>query len=84
MQIMKLDHLRKIRDRAPFHPFAIHLTTGEVLHVSHPEHVSAPEEESELFVVWAERDWNLVEASQVARVSVRKNGTKPTIPRSRT
>jgi hypothetical protein len=69
---MKLDDLRKMRNRAPFRPFEIHLTTGEVLAVGHPESMSLPDDEREIFVVWTNKDWNLVEAEQVARVSVKR------------
>ncbi len=71
---MKVTDLKKLRDRAPFRPFQLQLTNGEVLPVAHPECLSlAPESGTELFVVWIGRDWNLVDAGQVARVSLSKN-----------
>jgi hypothetical protein len=73
---MILDHLKKMRNRAPFRAFQIHLTTGEVLPVGHPEQMSVPEDETEMFVVWTKRDWNLIEAKQVARVSVLRRAAK--------
>ena len=73
---MKIDEIRAMRNRAPFRPFQIHLTTGEVLGVRHPEQMSLPDDEKELFVVWTEKDWNLIEATQVARVSVGRKGAK--------
>jgi len=73
---MKLDDVRKMRNRTPFRPFQIHLTTGEVLPVEHPESMSLPDDEKELFVVWTRKDWNLVEAGQVARVSVQRRNAK--------
>jgi len=73
---MNLDEIRKIRNRAPFRPFNVHLTTGEVLPVDHPESMSLPQDEKELFVIWTKRDWNLIEAEQVARVSVQKRAAK--------
>ena len=73
---MKVAELRKMRDRAPFRPFHIHLASGEVLPVSHPENMSMPEDEIEMFVVWTDREWNLVEAEQVARVSVKRQLAK--------
>jgi hypothetical protein len=71
---MKLSDIRQMHNRAPFRPFHIHLTNGEVLPVQHPEQMSLPDDEKELFVVWTSGDWNLIEASQVARISV---GRKP-------
>ena len=67
---MKLTDLKKMRDRAPFRPFNVHLTNGEVLPIEHPENMSAPEDQDDLLVIWTKGDWNLVEARQVARVSV--------------
>ena len=63
-----------MRNRAPFRPFEVHLTNGEVLPVKHPENMSipAPEQgnEPDLLVVWTHNKWNLLEAGQVVRVSV--------------
>ncbi len=73
---MKLTDIRKMRDRAPFRPFQIHLTSGEILPVEHPENMSVPEDEKELFVVWTPKDWNLLDAGQVARVSVHRRTAK--------
>ena len=73
---MKIDDLRKMRNRAPFRPFQIHLTTGEKLPVEHPDRMSLPQDEAELFVVWTRTDWNLLEAAQVARVSVQRRDAK--------
>ena len=74
---MKLDLVRKMRDRTPFRPFQIHLTNGEVLPVGHPESISIPRgEEDDLFVVWVGRDWNLLEAGQIARVSLLRGVAK--------
>jgi hypothetical protein len=67
---MKLDLVRKMRDRTPFRPFQIHLTNGEVLPVGHPENMSVPADGNDLFVVWVGQDWNLLEASQIARIKV--------------
>ena len=66
---MKINDIRAMRNRAPFRPFQIHLTNGEVLPVPHPEIMSLPDDERELFVVWTDKSWNLVDATQVARVS---------------
>ena len=73
---MKISDIKKMRNRAPFRPFEVHLTTGEVLPVQHPENMSVPEDEAEMFVVWTKRDWNLVEATQVARISVQRRAAK--------
>ena len=74
--LMKLDYVRRMRDRTPFRPFQIHLTNGEVLPVDHPESMSVPADEDDLFVVWVGRTWNLLEAGQVARVSVQRRNAK--------
>ncbi|MBX3747894.1 MAG: hypothetical protein KF833_21515 [Verrucomicrobiae bacterium] len=67
---MKVSDIRKLRDRAPFRAFQIHLTNGETLPVPHPEYLAVPPAaEADLFVVWVGSDWNLVDASQVARMS---------------
>ncbi|HEY0551177.1 MAG TPA: hypothetical protein VGF13_16345 [Verrucomicrobiae bacterium] len=73
---MKISEIRQMRNRAPFRPFQIHLVSGEVLPVQHPEQMSLPEDEKELFVVWTARDWNLIEASQVAQLSVPRKSAK--------
>ena len=68
---MKVTDLKKMRDRAPFRAFHLHLTNGEKLPVRHPEYLAIPPEEgTELFVVWVGVNWNLVDAGQVARVSL--------------
>lgn len=66
---MKIDDIRAMRNRAPFRAFQIHLTNGDVLAVAHPERMSLPDDEKEMFVVWTDKQWNLVEATQVARIS---------------
>jgi hypothetical protein len=73
---MKLDYVKRMRDRTPFRPFHIHLTSGEVLPVGHPESMSVPADEDELFVVWTDQGWNLLEAGQVARLSVQRRSAK--------
>lgn len=73
---MKVADIRKMRNRTPFRPFQIHLTTGEILPVSHPEQMSIPNDETQLFVIWTNRDWNLLEAAQVAQLSVRRRAPK--------
>lgn len=73
---MKIADLKKMRSRAPFRPFQIHLTNGDILLVDHPENMSMPEDETAMFVVWTQQDWNLVEARQVARVSVKRRVAK--------
>ena len=71
---MKINDIRTMRNRAPFRPFQIHLSNGEVLPVTHPETMSLPGDEREMFVVWTDKSWNLVDATQVVRVSsMRKN-----------
>jgi hypothetical protein len=68
------DDIRAMRNRTPFRPFQIHLTNGEVLPVRHPETMSLPGDDRELFVVWTEKSWNLADVSQVVRMSsMRKN-----------
>ena len=73
---MKLAYVKKLRNRSPFRPFQIHLTSGEVLPVDHPERMSVPADEDELFVVWTDQGWNLLEAGQVARLSVQRKVAK--------
>jgi len=73
---MKLTTVRKMRDRTPFRPFQIHLTCGEVLPVDHPERMSVPVDEDDLFVVWTDQGWNLLEAGQVARLRVQRKIAK--------
>lgn len=74
---MNVSDLKKMRDRAPFRAFQLHLTNGEVLPVRHPEYINMPPEEGiDLFVVWVGSDWNLVDAGQVARVSLLDSKTK--------
>jgi hypothetical protein len=73
---MKLADIRKMRDRAPFRAFYIHLTSGEVLPVLHPEQMSIPSDSTDLFVLWTSKDWNLLEATQVARISTERKSQK--------
>jgi hypothetical protein len=35
-----------------------------------------PADEAELFVVWIGQDWNLLEAGQIARISVQRKISK--------
>jgi len=71
---MKVSHLKKKRDRAPFRAFQLHLTNGEILPVRHPDYMNLPPEEgTNLFVVWIGSDWNLLDAEQVTRVSLDKS-----------
>lgn len=73
--------IKKMRDRAPFRAFRLHLTNGDTLPVCHPDYLSVPPEgDTELFVVWIGTDWNLVDASQVARLSLL--ASKRTQPKS--
>ena len=68
---MKVSDIKKMRDRAPFRAFQLHLTNGETLPVRHPEVLSMPAAAgTELFVVWVGSDWNLIDATQVARLSL--------------
>ena len=76
MKLMKLDAIRKMRDRAPFRPFQLHLSSGEVLPVLHAEQMSMPSDSADLFVVWTSNDWNLLEADQVIRISTGKRSRK--------
>jgi hypothetical protein len=73
---MKISDIRAMRNRVPFRPFAIHLSNGDVFEVQHPEQMSLPDDEKEMFVIWTNREWNLIDASQVARVSVLRKGAK--------
>jgi hypothetical protein len=75
---MKINDIRAMRNRAPFRPFQIHLANGDVLSVSHPEIMSLPEDERDMFVIWTDKSWNLVDASQVVRLSTtRKHKAGP-------
>lgn len=74
---MNLATVKKMRDRTPFRAFQILLATGEILSVDHPERMSVPADEEDLFVVWTDQGWNLLEAGQVARVSVHRRNSKP-------
>lgn len=68
---MKVAALKKLRDRAPFRAFRLHLTNGETLPVQHPGYLAVPPESgTDLFVVWVGADWNQVDAGQIARVSL--------------
>jgi hypothetical protein len=66
---MRINDIRAMRKRAPFRPFQIRLANGDVLSVSHPEIMSLPEDERDMFVIWTDKSWNLVDASQVVRLS---------------
>jgi hypothetical protein len=75
--MMKVSDLKKMRDRTPFRAFQLHLTNGETLPVRHPELLSMPTgSETDMFVVWVGSDWNLVDAGQVARVSLLDSKSK--------
>jgi hypothetical protein len=75
---MNVLDIKKMRDRAPFRPFQLHLTNGEMLPVQHAEYLSVPPEPgTELFVVWLGVHWNLVDAGQVARVSLLDPSSPP-------
>jgi len=75
--IMKVSDLKKMRDRVPFRAFQLHLSNGEVLPVRHPEYMNMPPEEGiDLFTVWVGSDWNLIDAGQVARLSLLDGKTR--------
>jgi hypothetical protein len=69
-----MNGIRAMRNQGPFRPFQIHLTTtSDVLSVPHPEVMPLPDDERNMFVLWTD-NWNLIDISRVARVSVpRKN-----------
>jgi hypothetical protein len=73
---MKIEDIRKMRNRAPFRSFRLHLTNGETIDVGYPESMSIPEDQQDLFVTWDKSGWNLLDASQVARISVSKRSSK--------
>ena len=73
---MKIEEIRKMRNRAPFRSFRLHLTSGETIEVGHPESMSIPQDQQDLFVTWDKSGWNLLDASQVARISVSKRSPK--------
>ena len=73
---MKISDIDKMRIRAPFRPFQLHLTSGETLVVRHPEQKFLPSDEREMFVVWTEKDWNLTEATQGAGIGVPRKASK--------
>lgn len=73
---MKMSGLRTALNREPFRPFQIHLTNGEIFAVEHPENMSLPQAEEDVFLVWKPDHWNLVEAAEVARVSVKRRAVK--------
>ena len=75
---MTVADLKKLRNPAPFRPFQLHLTNGEMLPVRHPEYLAVPPQTgTELFVVWIGVHWNLVDAGQVARVSLLNRKDNP-------
>jgi hypothetical protein len=67
---MKISDLKKMHDRKPFRPFSVHLTSGEVLPVGHPEQISISPEVDDLFSLWVSREWNLIDVSSISRLSV--------------
>jgi hypothetical protein len=69
---MKMNELRKMRDRSPFRPFLLHLSSGDVLPVAHPELLSLSPDVNDLFTLWVGKEWNLVEVSNITRISVAK------------
>jgi len=68
---MNIETIRKMLHRAPFRPFQLHLTTGEVLPVGHAEQMALSVEEQMLSLFTAD-GWNLVEAESVKRISTEK------------
>lgn len=67
---MKITELKKMRERTPFRPFSVHLTTGEVLPVGHPELLSISPDVDDLFSLWVGKEWNLIDVREVSRISV--------------
>lgn len=66
-----------MRERAPFRPFQLHLANGETFPVRHPDYLAVPPEVGvDVFVVWIGSDWNLVDARQVARLSLLESKTR--------
>jgi len=52
------------------------LTSGQKFPVEHPDNMSLPDDEREMFVIWTSKDWNLVDAEQVARLSTHRRNSK--------
>lgn len=74
--MMKIADLKKMQERKPFRPFTVHLTSGEVLPVGYPEQLSISPEVDDLFSLWVGREWNLIDATTVSRLSVEKKTRK--------
>jgi hypothetical protein len=77
---MKMAELKKMRERVPFRPFAIHLASGEVLPVGHSELLSVSPEVDDLFSLWVGKEWNLIDIAAVSRTHVitKANGKSKT------
>jgi hypothetical protein len=67
---MIIQDLREMQQRAPFRPFNLHLRSGDVLPVLHPENLST-QPGVEIFTLWlGGRRWNLVDITAIDRFSL--------------
>ena len=74
---MKIETIREMQHRAPFRPFNLHLTTGEVLRCEHPEQMALDLKDGVLSLFTSEAPhWNLIEAESVKRLSTEKRKAK--------
>ena len=73
---MNLKTIRTLRDKAPFKSFDIHLSDGQVLPVSTPDHLFFFPESDEFLVAFGEGDFRIADSTQVVSAGSGRVRTK--------
>ena len=73
---MKIQDIKAMRDRAPFRPFLIHLSSGASVPVNHPEQLNFSPDVADLFILWEGPQWHLIDIAAVERLTTKTKSTK--------
>jgi hypothetical protein len=67
---MRIDELKKVKDRRPFEPYLIHMADGRRLAVTHPDAVSWGGERGRIVSYVSPRDeWEVIDIALVTSLS---------------
>jgi hypothetical protein len=67
---MRIDELKKVKDRRPFEPYLIHMADGRRLPVTHPDAVSWGGERGRIVSYVSPRDeWEVIDIALVTSLS---------------
>ena len=67
---MKIDQLKKVKDRVPFEPYLIHMADGRRIEVRHPDAVSWGGEDGRIVSYISPKDeWEVIDIALVTSLS---------------